>query len=128
MDYNQDTGFDAVIGNPPYVSLRNLDEIERNKAISLMKKYGIDMPPSASLWMPFVVNATEMLNSKGRLGFVLPYEITYTRYAFKLWDYLKANYGKLSIYRVFKDFSQKLMSKQLYPCRRQRWHHRHHRV
>ena len=104
LDYNQENGVDAVIGNPPYVSLRNLDESNRNKAISLMAKYGIDMPPSASLWMPFVVHATEMLNRNGRLGFVLPYEITYTRYAFKLWEYLKTNYGKLSVFRVFKDF------------------------
>lgn len=104
LDYNQREGFDAVIGNPPYVSLRNLSDNDRTKSISLMSKYGIDMPPSSSLWMPFVVHATEMLNSNGRLGFVLPYEITYVRYGFKLWDYLKDNYGKLSVYRVYKDF------------------------
>lgn len=104
MDYNTNCGVDAVIGNPPYVSLRNLSENDRNKAISLMSRYGIDMPPSSSLWMPFVVHATEMLNEHGRLGFVLPYEITYVRYAFKLWNYLKRNYGKLSVYRVYKDF------------------------
>lgn len=104
MDYELDCGVDTVIGNPPYVSLRNLSSQDRNKAISLMRKYGIDMPPSGSLWMPFVVHATEMLNDNGRLGFVLPYEITYVRYAFKLWSYLKNNYGKLSVYRVYKDF------------------------
>ncbi|MDE7425771.1 MAG: SAM-dependent methyltransferase [Lachnospiraceae bacterium] len=104
MDYRPNCGVDAVIGNPPYVSLRNLSTQDRNKAISLMSKYGIDMPPSSSLWMPFIVHATEMLNDNGRLGFVLPYEITYVRYAFKLWNYLKRNYGKLSIYRVYTDF------------------------
>lgn len=104
LDYKIDSGVDAVIGNPPYVSLRNLTSNDRNKAITLMNTYGIEMFPSGSLWMPFVVHATEMLNSGGKLGFVLPYEITYVRYAFKLWDYLKRNYGKLSIYRVHKDF------------------------
>lgn len=104
MDYNAECCVDAVIGNPPYVSLRNLSETDRNKAILLMRSYGIDLAPSSSLWMPFVIHATEMLNMNGRLGFVLPYEITYVRYAFKLWDYLKKNYGKLSVYRVYKDF------------------------
>ena len=104
MDYRLNCGIDAVVGNPPYVSLRNLSTNDRNKAIALMSKYGIDMPPSSSLWMPFVVHATEMLNDNGRLGFVLPYEITYVRYAFKLWSYLQSNYGKLSVYRVYKDF------------------------
>lgn len=104
MDYNLNFGVDAVIGNPPYVSLRNLSETDKNKAILLMERYGVDMPPSGSLWMPFVVHATEMLNENGRLGFVLPYEITYVRYAFNLWNYLKNNYEKISIYRVYKDF------------------------
>ena len=108
MDYKPQGCFDAVIGNPPYVSLRNLSTQDRNKAVSLMNKYGIDMPPSSSLWMPFVVHATEMLNDYGRLGFVLPYEITYVRYAFKLWSYLQNNYGKLSIYRVYEDFFPKV--------------------
>ncbi len=104
MDYKPDFKVDAIIGNPPYVSLRNLSEKSRNKAVMLMNKYGIDMPTSSSLWMPFVVHATEMLNENGRLGFVLPYEITYVRYAIKLWMYLRKNYGKLSVYRVYKDF------------------------
>lgn len=104
MDYKLSSGIDAVIGNPPYVSLKNLSSYEQNKVISLMNSYGIEMPLSSSLWMPFVVHSTEMLNENGKLGFVLPYEITYVRYAFKLWDYLKKNYSKLRVYRVFKDF------------------------
>ena len=104
LDYRPNHAVDAVVGNPPYVSLRNLSASDRSKAITLMKEYGIDMPPSSSLWVPFIVHATEMLEVNGRLGFVLPYEITYVRYAFKLWDYLKKNYGKLSVYRVYKDF------------------------
>lgn len=104
IDYGLDSGVDAVIGNPPYVSLRNLSKTNRDKAISLMRKYGIEMPPSSSLWMPFVVHATEMLNKNGKLGFILPYEVTYVRYAFKLWNYLKNNYNKLSVYRIYRDF------------------------
>lgn len=104
MDYKLNTKVDAVIGNPPYISLRNLSVKDRNKAKSLMKKYHIELPTSGSLWMPFVIHATELLNTNGRLAYVLPYEMTYVRYAFPLWEYLKKNYSKLSIYRIYKDF------------------------
>ncbi len=104
MDYTPNSAIDAVIGNPPYISLRNLSSNDRQKAISLMNSYNIEMSPSGSLWMPFVVHATEMLDDNGRIGFVLPYEMTYVRYAFKLWDYLKNNYSNIHIYRIYKDF------------------------
>lgn len=104
MDFRIGKSINSVIGNPPYVSLKNLSVESKRKVDKLMNSYGIKMPPSGSLWMPFVVHSTEMLNNGGKLGFVLPYEITYVRYAFKLWDYLKFNYGKISIYRIHKDF------------------------
>lgn len=104
MDYRLPGGADAAIGNPPYVRFRNLSASARDKALSLMRGYGIDMPSSGSLWMPFVAHAAELLNPGGRLGFVLPYEITYVRYAFKLWERLCAQFGKLSVCRIYKDF------------------------
>jgi hypothetical protein len=104
MNFDDFRNVDAVIGNPPYVSLKNLSDTNRKKVIDLMKKYGIVMPTSGSLWMPFVIHATELLRKNGRLGFVLPYEITYVRYAFGLWEYLQQNYSKICVYRVYKDF------------------------
>ena len=91
-------------GDPPYVSLKNLSDSDRKKAIKRIESYSLTMPSNGSLWMPFVIHSTEMLATGGRLGFVLPYEITYVRYAFGLWNYLGHNYGKISIYRVHKDF------------------------
>lgn len=104
LDFNINANIDAIVGNPPYISLKNLDESGRKKAICLMKEYGVEMPSSGSLWMPFIVHATELLSKNGKLGLVLPYEITYVRYAFDLWKYLKHNYKKISIYRIYKDF------------------------
>lgn len=104
MDYRETAKIDAVIGNPPYVSLKNLKEADRTKTLKLIKSYGINMQTSGSLWMPFVIHAAELLEENGKLGFVLPYEITYVRYAFELWNYLSSNFGKITICRIFRDF------------------------
>ncbi len=104
MEFTPMTPVDAVIGNPPYISLRNLSSKQREHIQALMKEYAIELPMTASVWMPFVIHSCEQLNVGGRLGFVLPYEITYVRYAFRLWEYLRTQFGKISILRVYRDF------------------------
>ena len=104
MDYRDGEKVDAIIGNPPYVSLKNLNANDRNKTLSMINEYGVDMQTSGSMWMPFTIHATELLAKNGKLGFVLPYEITHVRYAFDLWKYLSTKYGKLTICRVYQDF------------------------
>ena len=88
MDFQTDSEIDAIIGNPPYISLKNLREKDRAKALQLVRNYGVNMQTSGSLWMPFIIHSTELLAPHGKLGFVLPYEITHVRYAFDLWKYL----------------------------------------
>ena len=104
MDFRATTKINAIIGNPPYISLKNLKAEEREKAIQLVSFYGLNMQTSGSLWMPFIIHSTELLEQNGKLGFVLPYEITHVRYAFDLWKYLSLNYGKITICRIYHDF------------------------
>lgn len=104
MDYRDENHFSAIIGNPPYVSLKKLTEADREKILQLIHSYGVPMQTSSSLWMPFMIHATELLQKNGKLGFVLPYELTYVRYAFDLWKYLSNNYGKITVCRIYHDF------------------------
>ena len=104
MDYRATAPINAIIGNPPYVRLKNLASDEREKALRLVRSYGVVMQTSGSLWMPFIIHSTEMLSEGGKLGFVLPYEITHVRYAFELWKYLSENFGQITICRIFRDF------------------------
>ena len=103
MKYDPKRKFDCIVGNPPYVAIRNLEEKQKNSAIQRTAAYNIVLPTSSSMWMPFVIHSTELLVDGGKLGFVLPYEITYVRYAFGLWKYLSHNFGDISIIRVFND-------------------------
>ncbi len=102
---------DAVIGNPPFVRLRNLDGSMRSHAlVAAERAMGAPMEPSGSTWMPFVLHASEALNPGGCLALVLPYELTHVRYARPLWRYLGANFGRLRVVRsydrVFTDILQ----------------------
>ncbi|MGH3848436.1 MAG: N-6 DNA methylase [Pseudonocardiaceae bacterium] len=92
---------DAVIGNPPYVRLRNLPNGKGTRAHRLAERLlKAPMDPSGSVWMPFVLHSTEFLAANGRLALVLPYDLTYVRYARPLWQFLGARFGELRVIRV----------------------------
>ena len=92
---------DAVIGNPPYVRLRHLPADEAERALRLATSgLGEPMDPSGSVWMPFVLHAARFLTRGGRLAFVLPFDLTYVRYARPLWSFLGRHFGSLRIVRV----------------------------
>lgn len=93
----------GVVGNPPYVRLRHLSSPdERQRALDVAReRIPGGMEPSGSLWMPFVVHSANFLRIGGRLALVLPYEMTYVRYARPLWRFLGANFADLRVVRVF---------------------------
>ena len=91
----------GVIGNPPYVRLRNLPEDQKNRALDVAGVVlGDPMEPSGSVWMPFVLHAMRFLTVGGRMALVLPYELTYVRYARPLWDALREHFGSLQVLRT----------------------------
>ncbi len=92
---------DAVVGNPPYVRLRHLPPDQARLARDVAER-ALDEPmdPSGSVWMPFVLHATRFLAPGGRLALVLPYELTYVRYARPLWRFLGSRFGSLRVVRV----------------------------
>jgi phospholipid N-methyltransferase len=96
--------FDAVIGNPPYVGIKNLPTEQRASARRIIDKHGANCPDNGSLWFPFVLRAIDAIKPNGRLAFVLPFEITYARYAFGLWGILSQNFSNLTICRIYEDF------------------------
>jgi adenine-specific DNA-methyltransferase len=95
---------DGVIGNPPYVRIRHLqDDRSRRRALEVaggLLPKGMD--PSGSIWMPFVLHATQFLRIGGRMALVLPYDVTYVRYARPLWEFLGQRFSSLRIVRVYQ--------------------------
>jgi len=63
-------GFDAVVGNPPYVRIQNLDK-ETRKIIQ--KKWYTAKSGSIDLYIAFFeLGMKKLLNEKGKLGYITP--------------------------------------------------------
>lgn len=73
--------YDAVIGNPPYVRYRNVDERQKKAIAAISRESHVDISPQSSIWMPFVIHSTSFLREGGRIGFVLPAEFLSVNYA-----------------------------------------------
>ena len=76
----EDPGFDCVIGNPPYVKLQNFRRVLKDVADYLLTATKPDRNPryestqtgNFDLFLPFIERGVELLNAKGKLGFIAP--------------------------------------------------------
>lgn len=59
-------GFDLIVGNPPYVTSRNMDE----DTLLLLEKWAVSSTGHPDLYIPFFQLGLENLNSHGLLGFI----------------------------------------------------------
>ena len=60
------TGFDAIVGNPPYVTSAKISEETK----SLLENWEVCSTGKADLYIPFFQIATELLNERGVLGYI----------------------------------------------------------
>ncbi|MFC3849452.1 class I SAM-dependent DNA methyltransferase [Corynebacterium hansenii] len=74
-------GYDAILGNPPFVRFHRHAGTARAKALTAARRAGVELNELASSWAPFVAHATSFLAPGGSLGFVLPAELLYADYA-----------------------------------------------
>lgn len=59
-------GFDLVIGNPPYVRAKHIDEASK----PLLQKWQVARVGNADLYLPFFEIGLSILNSNGELGYI----------------------------------------------------------
>lgn len=107
---NQYTGFDVIVGNPPYVCSRNLSEETHSK----LKNYEVCASGHPDLYIPFFQIAIEMLNDTGRLGYITMNTFLRSVNGRALRKYFRRNECSLSIvdfrgYQVFE-------SRNTYTC------------
>ena len=82
--FQEKGGFDYIIGNPPYVEVKNY-----NVDLPFMHGYLKDRYPSSKngkvdLAIPFVERAIELLNPTGRMGFIIQKRFFKTDYGKKI--------------------------------------------
>lgn len=62
-------GFDFVVGNPPYVRIQDLDDVNKDK---LLSKWSTIKSGNFNLYFAFFELGMEILNNKGVLGYITP--------------------------------------------------------
>ncbi|MCO5252296.1 MAG: Eco57I restriction-modification methylase domain-containing protein [Candidatus Kapabacteria bacterium] len=75
-------GFDAVIGNPPYIRIQTIQEFNPKTVEALKNKYLSAQNGNYDIYVCFVEQGVKLLSEKGLLGFILPHK------------FFNANYGQ----------------------------------
>ena len=73
-------GFDAVIGNPPYVSIQTMNERGPEEVNYFNSRYSSAGVGNYDIYVVFVERGLSLLNSRGLLGFILPSKFFATDY------------------------------------------------
>jgi adenine-specific DNA-methyltransferase len=93
----EDTLFDAIIGNPPFIRYQNFPENHREMAFYLMQRAGLRPNRLTNAWVPFLVAATLVLSKTGRLAMVIPAELLQVNYAAELRRFLSQHYSYITL-------------------------------
>lgn len=88
FDLNENEKFDTIIGNPPYVSFRNINEDTLNKIKS--KEY-LNFDSRTNLYIFFIRKCIEHLNDDGEIIFITPRDFIKATSSINLNNYLFEN-------------------------------------
>lgn len=109
----QESEFDVVIGNPPFVRYQDFPEDQRQKAFGIMRSMGLNPSRLTNLWMPFLAISAKLLSARGKLAMVIPAELFQVGYASELRQFLATHFPLINIVTfrklVFPDIQQEIV-------------------
>ena len=73
-------GFDAVIGNPPYIRIQTMKETAPETVPYYKKNYVAASKGNYDIYVVFAERGLQLLNSEGLLGFILPHKFFNAKY------------------------------------------------
>ncbi|MDP1995695.1 MAG: N-6 DNA methylase, partial [Gallionella sp.] len=73
-------GFDAVIGNPPYIRIQSLKESSPQEIDFYKQSYSTAAKGNYDIYVIFIERGLQLLNRIGKLGFILPNKFFTTDY------------------------------------------------
>ncbi len=73
-------GFDAVIGNPPYIRIQTIREWNPLSVDYYKENYKSAGKGNYDIYVVFVERGFEFLNKEGRLGYILPHKFFNSKY------------------------------------------------
>lgn len=112
LDFSEKTKekFDLIIGNPPYISIKNMEDDAKEKAKKVCQKYQLPVSLMQNMWVSFVLGALTCLADGGIIFFVLPMEFLQVQYAEKIRLFLEEHFNTIHILmfkeRMFPEIEQ----------------------
>ena len=104
-------GFDAVVGNPPYIRIQNL---ENDYKKYLQNNWASAKSGNIDIYYPFIELGLNLLNKDGRLGFITPNSHFNTAAGKNLRKILKSN---KSMYKIVNfDYIRVFQDVNVYSC------------
>ena len=73
-------GFDAVIGNPPYIRIQTMKEWAPTEVEFYKRQYQAASKGNYDIYVVFVERALQLLNERGRMGYILPHKFFQAKY------------------------------------------------
>ena len=79
-DIMNNGGFDAVIGNPPYIRIQTVQESDPESVDYLNSHYSAAAKGNYDIYVVFVERAISLLNRNGCHGYILPHKFFNAQY------------------------------------------------
>jgi hypothetical protein len=98
-------GFDAVVGNPPYIDSEIMVATQANERMNIAEKYEV-AKGNWDLYVPFFELSLNLLKDKGRVGLIVPNKWLAADYATSLRKFISTKTEQLidcSGIRIFED-------------------------
>ncbi|ENS4968074.1 N-6 DNA methylase [Vibrio fluvialis] len=99
--------FDVVLGNPPYVSMHNMTEKQREACEVVLRESpfsGVTMGRNASLWAFFLLHSLSFLKEGGRIAWVLPSSLLHADYAKRLLAIHRSHFQSVKVLKLAERF------------------------
>lgn len=77
-------GFDAVIGNPPYIRIQGMKQWAPVEVEFYKERYKAAKKGNYDIYVVFVEKGLSLLNDRGLLGFILPHKFFNAQYGYPL--------------------------------------------
>lgn len=89
--FNEKNGFDYIIGNPPYVEVKNYNEEYPFMHQYIKDNFHTTKNGKVDLSVAFIERGIELLNETGNLGFIVQKRFFKTEYGKKLREFITSN-------------------------------------
>ncbi len=105
-------GFDAVIGNPPYIRIQTMKEWAPQDVTFYKRRYKSARTGNYDIYVIFIEMGFSLLNESGRLGFILPHKFFNAQYGEAIRELIFNKVSKI----VYFGFQQVFENATTYTC------------